>query len=247
MGPAMDMGSPLRPNMLLGWVGPQGLRQAQPETRRERCWIQNPEKGRVLVTIATQCPLVDPLQGACSALIKLSGIPRGPSCHQPSVPKPGLRSTTHQWADPSLGLSCLLRKMGIIKIHAWPGYLRPLGKQTRRYVRSLYGTEETPGRDFRTESHGPLGSVSSVVAAPWRQLWAGAGGSRGDQNAPGRPPGHEKAAIQGWLGQEPGDERQEPCALQRKEASAWPPRGAVLPGWEARLPHGEGEAPRRED
>lgn len=26
----------------------------------------------------------------------------------------------------------------------------------------------------------------------------------------------------------------EPCALERKEASAWPPRGAQLPGWEGR-------------
>lgn len=66
---------------------------------------------------------------------------------------------------------------------------------------------------------------------------AGTGGSSAAQNAPGPAPGREKAAIQRWLGQEPGDERQEPGALQRKEASAWPPRGAELPGREARPAH----------
>lgn len=54
---------------------------------------------------------------------------------------------------------------------------------------------------------------------------AGTGGSK--QGCPeGTWPalGHEKAAIQGWLGQKPSDERQEPCAPGRKG----PPRGLPM-------------------
>lgn len=35
----------------------------------------------------------------------------------------------------------------------------------------------------------------------------------------------------------------EPCAAKRKAASAWPPRGAELPGREGRPAHRGGEAP----
>lgn len=79
-----------------------------------------------------------------------------------------------------------------------------------------------------------------ATAVPWH-WW-----ERAAQNAPGQPPGPEKAAIQGWLGQEPGDERQEPCTPQRKE----PLRGlhgAKLPGWEALLAHQGGGGPGKED
>lgn len=36
----------------------------------------------------------------------------------------------------------------------------------------------------------------------------------------------------------------EPCAVKRKTASAWPPRGVELPGREGRPAHRGGEAPR---
>lgn len=76
---------------------------------------------------------------------------------------------------------------------------------------------------------------------------AGTGGSSAAQNAPGPAPGREKAAIQRWLGQEPGDERQEPGALQRKEPLRGLPVGlscqAGRPGQLTR----EGEVPGRED
>ena len=36
----------------------------------------------------------------------------------------------------------------------------------------------------------------------------------------------------------------EPCAVKRKAASAWPPRGVELPGWKGRPAHHGGEVLR---
>lgn len=201
------------------------------------------------MTIVTWCPLVDSSPGRLlQPPHQAHWNPMRPIILLTIFTKTRTQLHHAPAADLSLGLSCLLQKMGII-ILTWPGYPEPLGKQTERYVRrvsmGLRRPQTKAWEGTRTLSlTGPCGSVPSVVAAPWRQ-YPSAGGSRTAQNAPGQPPGHEKAAIQGWLGQEPGDERQEPCAPQRKEASSWPPHG---PSCQAGRPYwltGEGEARER--
>lgn len=126
------------------------------------------------MTIVTWCPLVDSSPGRLlQPPHQAHWNPMRPIILLTIFTKTRTQLHHAPAADLSLGLSCLLRKMGII-ILTWPGYPEPLGKQTERYVRRVsMGLRRPQTRAWegtRTLSlTGPCGSVPSVVAAPWRQ------------------------------------------------------------------------------
>lgn len=72
-------------------------------------------------------------------------------------------------------------------------------------------------------------------------------GSSAAQNAPGQALGHKKAAIQGWLGQEPVMTDRRPVLCRgRRPLRGLPMEPSCQAGRPGRLT-GEGEAPVRED
>lgn len=210
--PSDGHGPALGPNTLFGWVGHRDCDRPSLRLDEREVPIQTQRREG-----CTQAP-VWTLSGCL-----LRGIPRGPSCHQPSAPKPGLRSTPYQWADLSLGLSGLLQEMGVIT----PRLARPPRWGSRPKICESSLAAGDPWGDCKPESHGPLSAAPSVV---WRS------GSRADQSAPGRPPGVKRRPFRAGLDKSRVTRDRSPvlCGGRR------PPRGLPAAGRAARLAPGRG-------
>lgn len=156
-------------------------------------------------------------------------------CHQvhcvinPSSTKTGVQPHRSQQAALPLGLSSSLSEVGMEQ--SGHGQLFSAG-------------EEASGRRPLTRAwEGVLRlhlAAPPALAPQWQRRWA--------LQLPAGAPRTHLARLWAMKGQpfKAGLDRsrvtrdREPCAPERKEASAWPPRGAELPGWEARPALGKG-------